>query len=102
MEKPLTIADYHGEFFKVLATTKASQVAVMTLEPGKDSGPEDLHPGDQIIYVVAGFAEVKMKENVISVDQGQLFIIPPQTKHRIYNRTDETLFILNIYAPPAY
>jgi len=46
------ITGHRGEFFRVLQQTTQSQVAVMTIAPGHDAGPEEEHTGDQIIYVV--------------------------------------------------
>ena len=42
---------HKGAFFKVLAGTERSQLAVMTLRPGQDSGGEEGHAGDQLVLI---------------------------------------------------
>jgi len=91
-----------GEFFKILATTDKTQIGVMTLNSGEDSGPEDIHTGDQIIYLIAGKARLVVNIETIAIKKGEAFIISTQAKHHIYNDSDETLFILTMYAPPQY
>ena len=54
--------DHRGEFFRVLQETARSQTAVMTVAPGQDAGPEEIHAADQILYVIEGEAEVRIGE----------------------------------------
>lgn len=91
-----------GEFFKILATTDKSQIGVMTLESGGDSGPEDVHSGDQIIYLIEGEARVVIDEEEGRVKKGEAIIIPAKAKHHIYNDGKGALFFLTMYAPPQY
>jgi len=100
--KPIDILEHRGEFFKVLDTTGNSQIAVMTLNPGQDSGPEEKHPGDQMVYVIEGEAEVTIEQQTHRVRMGECIIIPEMAKHHIYNRTDSNVFLMSVYAPPAY
>ena len=60
------IRPHRGEFFTVLQQTKQSQAAVMTLAPGQDAGPEEVHDGDQVIYVVEGEALVRVGDIIPS------------------------------------
>src|SRR5439155_13457911 len=50
---------HRGEFFRVLQATERSQTAVMTVAPGADAGPAEVHDADQIVYVVEGEALVR-------------------------------------------
>jgi len=100
--KPIELEKHKGNFFKVLSETDKSQIAVMTIEPGSDSGPEDIHPGDQIVYVIEGEAEIELEIKKVELKKGMVFTIPSGAKHHIYNRGTEDLFILCIYTPPAY
>ncbi len=99
---PLNPARHKGTFFKILATTPHSQVGTMTIEPGSDSGPEDIHPGDQIIYIIEGTARVVINGKTTTATQGTVLAIPAQAQHHIYNDETSELFFLTIYAPPAY
>lgn len=91
-----------GKFFEILATTPQSQVGVMTIKPGEDSGPEDAHPGDQIVYIIEGEAEIETEGEKVRLAGGMAGIIPAKAPHHIYNRGTEDLFFLTIYTPPAY
>lgn len=91
-----------GEFFKILIETSLSQVGVMTIQPGGDSGPEDVHPGNQIVYIIEGEAEIESEGKKYALTEGMAGIIPAKARHHIYNRGKKDLFFLTIYAPPAY
>ena len=96
------LKEYKGEFFKILGQTKKSQLGVMTLEPNSDSGPEEIHGGDQLIYIIEGEAHVEVNKQVGVVREGMAAIIPAGSQHHIYNRSNNAVFFLTIYAPPAY
>lgn len=98
----IDILNHRGEFFKVLESTGNSQIATMTLKPEQDSGPEEKHPGDQVVYVIDGEAEIEINKRAYIVRMGELIIIPEAAQHHIYNKSDKDLFILSIYSPPAY
>lgn len=96
------VMSHKGEFFSILETTDNSQVATMTISPGDDSGDIMNHPGDQVVYVIAGHGEILLKKEIQEVAAGQGVIIPAGVDHRIKNTGRQDLFFLNIYAPPAY
>jgi mannose-6-phosphate isomerase-like protein (cupin superfamily) len=100
--QPVILSDSKGSFFSVLQQTKLSQLAVMTLAPGQDSGQGDMHPGDQVVYIIEGEAEVEIEDTQHRLSAGMAVIIPKDSTHRIYNRGDQDVFFLNVYAPPAY
>lgn len=79
-----TIRDARGEFFKILETTAHSQVGVMTIPPGGDSGPEEIHLGDQIIYIITGETEVEVDRERKTVSAGELIIIPARRSAASY------------------
>lgn len=100
----ITSADGNkGAFFKVLATTEKSQVAVMTLKPGADSGEGDIHTGDQVIYIVEGEARVVVGGEEGIAKKGDVAVIPAGSPHRIYNNSsDKDLFFVTFYSSPQY
>jgi mannose-6-phosphate isomerase-like protein (cupin superfamily) len=100
--EPFDILKHKGKFFEILKQTKKSQVAAMTLAPGKDSGPEEIHKGDQILYVIEGEGEVEIENRTMQIKGGQAVIIPAGSQHHVYNTSDIEFFCLNIYAPPEY
>ena len=100
--KAHTLREHKGRFFEVLETTPNSQIAVMTITPGGTSGSEGLHPGDQVVVILEGEAEVRIENSKIKASAHEVVIIPAKKKHLIVNNSNKDVFLLNIYAPPAY
>lgn len=100
--KTFDIKKHKGKFFEVLQTTDYSQIAAITIKPGEDSGGGDIHEGDQVVYVLEGEAEVEMNGKRHKAKTGEVFIIPAKTEHTVYSVGKKDLFLLNVYAPPAY
>ncbi|MCB7128212.1 MAG: cupin domain-containing protein [Candidatus Brocadiales bacterium] len=98
----IDISGHKGGFFKILQQTEKTQSAVMTFEVGQDSGGEDSHPGDQIIYVVEGRAFVRAGKEEAVAGPGMLLTIPAGVSHYVRNEGDVPLFILTVYAPPSF
>jgi mannose-6-phosphate isomerase-like protein (cupin superfamily) len=100
--QPVDIFEHKGGFFRVLQRTSRSQVAVMTIEPGGDAGPEEEHRGDQIIYIVEGEALVRVNDKEYHAGPGTLLTIPARTRHFVKNPGATPVFFLTVYAPPVY
>jgi mannose-6-phosphate isomerase-like protein (cupin superfamily) len=93
---------HRGEFFRVLQATERSQTAVMTVAPGADAGPPEVHEADQIVYVVEGEALVRLGDDAHTAGPGALVMIPAGTRHHVRNPGHTPLFFVTVYAPPAY
>jgi len=93
-----------GEFFRVLLTSKKSQVATMTLAPGKSSGPKgNEHPkSEQVLFVVEGEVLAEIGGEKQTLRKGDVVIVPEGADHRFVNHGGSTAVTLNLYAPPAY
>lgn len=98
----IDVKAHRGRFFEVLQETKQSQTAVMTIEPGEDAGPEEVHAGDQVIYVIEGEARVRLDETTHAAGPGACVMIPAGTRHHVENTGRAPLFCLTVYAPPVY
>jgi mannose-6-phosphate isomerase-like protein (cupin superfamily) len=96
------VTRHRGEFFRVLHTTRQTQTAVMTIAPGGDAGPPEVHDGDQVIYVIAGEAAVTVGSEQATVGPGTVLTIPAGTPHDVRNGGKGSLFFLTVYAPPEY
>lgn len=101
---PLVVrpGDHRGEFFRVLQETARSQTAVMTVAPGQDAGPAEIHAADQILYVIEGQADVRIGEERCGAGPGTLVTIPAGTLHHVRSAGPVPLFFLTVYAPPEY
>ena len=93
-----------GEWFHVLLTSKKSQVATMTLAPGKASGPKgNEHPkSEQVLFVVEGEVLAEIGDEKQTLRKGDVVIVPAGADHRFVNHGASTVVTLNVYAPPAY
>lgn len=93
-----------GGWFRVLQTSGKSQVATMTLAPGKSSGPKgNEHPhSEQVLYVVEGEILAEIGEEKVMLRKGDAVIVPAGTPHRFVNHAASPAVTFNIYAPPAY
>ena len=96
------VARYRGRFFEVLQETERTQTAVMTIGPGRDSGPEETHPGDQVVYVIEGEADITIEGQVHHARAGACAVIAAGARHHVKNPGATPLFCLTVYAPPAY
>lgn len=96
------ILKHKGRFFRILQQTPQSQTAVMTIGPGADAGPEEVHEGDQIVYIVEGEAAVEVATKTHRAGPGALVMIPAGTRHHVSNPGTAPLFFLTVYAPPVY
>lgn len=99
---PLSLNTFKGEFFKIIHTTDKSQVGVMTLSAGQDSGPEERHEGDQVVYIIEGAVEIEVNREPRKLSAGMVVTIPANAQHHIYNRSSRAAFLLSVYAPPSY
>jgi len=100
--KPIRLSDDRGEFFKIVHESPHSQVGTMTIDPGKDSGPEETHPGDQVMYVLEGEADIEIGKETHHLSEGLCIVIPARTRHHVKNTGTKAFFTLNVFAPPAY
>jgi len=94
--------DSKGKHFKILESTSESQIGVMTIGPGEDSGREEKHTGDQIIYIVEGVAEIELDGEKSDMTPGDAVVIPKGARHQVRNRGIESVFLITFYAPPQY
>jgi mannose-6-phosphate isomerase-like protein (cupin superfamily) len=98
----VSIQGHKGQLFEVLQETERTQTAVMTIAPGGDSGPEETHAGDQVVYVIEGEAVVTIDGTPHHARAGACAVIPAGARHHVKNPGGAPLFCLTIYAPPAY
>lgn len=101
--KPQSVHNFQ-EWFEALHTTEQSQVAMMRLEPGKETGPEpESHEkSDQVLLVLEGHLRGEIDGEAVALERGEFIIIPASAPHRFWNGSDVSALTFNVYAPPAY
>lgn len=99
-----------GPFFRVLHTTKRSQTAFMTVPPGEEAGPPEVHDdADQVFYVVEGVMRWKAwskgeeaEPEAGEAGPGTVLVVPAGIRHHVASVGKEPLLFLTVYAPPEY
>ena len=91
-------------WFQVLQTSRKSQIATMTLAPGKSSGPKgNEHPrSEQVLFVVEGEILAELGDERTMLRKGDAVIVPAGLPHRFTNHGGSPAVTFNVYAPPAY
>ena len=94
----------HRGFFKVMASTREAQAAMMVLRPGQDTGePQNEHPwAQQWLFVVSGSGRARVGNRWASLKANSLLLIEKGEVHQIKNTGRRPLVTLNFYTPPAY
>ena len=92
------------EWFEVLQTTEKSQIAVMTLQAGRASGPSaEAHAqSEQVLLVLDGEVEGEIAGEKRLLRKGDAVVIPAGVKHRFLNLSDTQAVTFNVYSPPEY
>ncbi len=92
------------EWFEVLQTHERSQTAVMTLQPGDETGAkaEAHEKSDQVLLILDGELKGEVGDQRPSLKEGDVIVIPAGTKHRFVNRGNKPAVTFNVYSPPAY
>lgn len=90
--------------FKVIGSTERSQIALMSLLPGQDSGEDtNEHPGsDQVLVVMEGRGHATVGGKSIELEEGDVLHIRGGEEHKIFADGAVALRTLNVYAPKAY
>jgi len=97
-------ANARKDFFAVLDTAAQTQTAVMTLQPGQESGEKgnEHAQSDQVLYVISGEIEAEIGSEKATLHAGDVVIVPAGAAHRFRNAGKTPAQTLNVYAPPAY
>jgi mannose-6-phosphate isomerase-like protein (cupin superfamily) len=92
------------KWFEVLQTAGKTQVATMTLAPGKSSGPKgNEHPkSEQVLLVLEGEILAEIGKETTTLRKGDFVIVPAGVDHRFVNHSESKAVTFNVYGPPAY
>lgn len=89
----------------MLARTRSSQAATMTLAPGAESDEDSANEhswAEQWLYVVSGSGSARIGSRTIRLREGSLVLIEKREPHKIRAGRRSRLVTVNIYVPPAY
>jgi mannose-6-phosphate isomerase-like protein (cupin superfamily) len=90
--------------FKILETTRRSQTATMTLDPGESSSEKpNTHPeSDQVLIVLQGNLTAEISGSRREMKKGDAVTVPAGTPHKFTNGGSERAVTFSVYSPPAY
>jgi quercetin dioxygenase-like cupin family protein len=71
-------------------------MAWVRIEPEMDIRPHS-HPWEQVVYVVDGTADFHIGGERISVEEGDVFFIPPNVEHYEEPNSDEPCLLMDIW-----
>jgi mannose-6-phosphate isomerase-like protein (cupin superfamily) len=93
-----------ADWFSVLQTSSKTQTAVMTLEPGRNSGEEaEAHEkSEQVLLVLHGEVLAEVGEEKQTLRHGDVILIPAGVKHKFTNVSGKRCITFNTYSPPEY
>lgn len=94
-------AFYNDNYRWVTLTTSQAQFAVMSLQPGEETGAE-VHKATQFVRIEFGQAKVVLDGECSLLDEEGAVWVPPGTVHNIINVGDKPLKLYTIYAPPVH
>ncbi len=93
-----------GTGFKILHTTRRSQAASMTLDPGESSSEKpNTHPeSDQVLILLEGTLTAEVFGNCTEMKRGDAITVPSGTPHKFTNVGSGHAVTFSVYSPPAY
>lgn len=89
-------------FRTVLASSKHTQVVVMSIKPGEDIGKEVHDKEDQVLYLVSGKGTVYLDGNESEFNPGDCVLVPAGVEHNFTTTGDEPMKIFTTYSPPHH
>ena len=93
-----------GTGFKILHSTRRSQMASMTLDPGESSSekPNTHRESDQVLIVLEGKLTAQISGKQTEMNKGDAVTVPAGTPHKFTNAGSDRAATFSVYSPPAY
>ena len=101
MHGVLKEAERNGDWKDVAATAKNAQIVFMNISPETNPKNElgtEVHPFDQVIYIIDGWARVTLDGETNMAQAGDMILIPSGIKHNVKNLNQKApLKIISFY-----
>jgi mannose-6-phosphate isomerase-like protein (cupin superfamily) len=89
-------------YLKVLYTGHYSQLLVMSIPPGGETGEGRQNHADKMLFIVKGKAESSLNQRVRHVGKHDVIFLPAGSLHNLKNVGRHDLKLFAIYSPPLY
>jgi mannose-6-phosphate isomerase-like protein (cupin superfamily) len=98
--KRITTENYF--YRRVLYTGPHSQLVVMSIPPGAETGEERQDEVDMMLFIVKGKAESSLNQRARDAGKNDVIFIPSGNLHNLKNIGRHDLRLFAIYSPPLY
>ncbi len=96
-------AKMNEAFRRVMFTGAKMQLVIMSLKPHEEIGSEVHRDTDQFFRVEKGTAKFEFDDDIITVDDDSVVVVPAGMRHNVINPSSyEDLKLYTIYAPPQH
>jgi mannose-6-phosphate isomerase-like protein (cupin superfamily) len=82
------------------ATARNQSLAEATVPPGSETVEHYHRTTEEIYYFLVGEGRMRLAEEESEVRAGEAVVIPPGTRHKLWNPGTEPLVVLCCCAPP--
>lgn len=83
-------------------TARNQSLAEARLPPGGETAEHFHRTSEEIYHFVSGLGRVRVGDEESEVGPGETVVIPPGTRHKLWNPGGETLVLLCCSSPPYY
>ncbi len=98
-EKPYARVIKHIAAPWTLGTTKM-WLGMSKIDPNSCSNPHTHSDQEEIFYVVSGYGQIRVEDEVADVGPGSCVLAPIGQEHQLINNHDETLKVVAVISPP--
>jgi mannose-6-phosphate isomerase-like protein (cupin superfamily) len=81
-------------------TARNQSLAEARVPPGSETVEHFHRSSEEIYYFVAGEGRMRLGDDVSAVRRGEAVVIPPRTRHKLWNPGPEPLVLLCCCSPP--
>ena len=91
------------EFLARSFDTPRFNLAVITIQPGRDGPGAHAHAGeDDAFYMLEGELVFTVEDEEVVAGPGTFLLVPPGVRHDFSNRTDAVARFVNVHAPAGF
>jgi quercetin dioxygenase-like cupin family protein len=73
-----------------------ASVAIITMEPEQEFSPNAVRPGAEMVYILAGSAEISADNDVVHASKGEAILVPRGSVMMVKNTGEDLLSIFSI------
>ncbi len=75
-----------------------SMMVINTIQPFAQPALHQ-HPHEQLTYIIHGKCDFTLGDEVVSMEAGDVILVPPDVPHTLRPTSDETIINLDVFSP---